>query len=153
MEIQICKNLKEKYKNTDSRFLGIDYGTKNIGIAISDTSRFIATPLVIIDNSNKENTLKKLETIIKENNVSVIVIGLPLLMNGQIGDMAIKAKNFGQELEKIFPNIEICYFDERLTSKKVENMLINNFDLSRNKRKKVIDKIAAAEILQSVLDL
>ena len=153
LETEICKKLKEKYKNTDSRFLGIDYGVKNIGVAISDNSRFIATPLTIIDNSNKENTIKKLETIINENNVSVIVIGLPLLMNGQIGDMVINVKNFGKELEKNFPNIEICYFDERLSSKKVENMLIKDFDLSRQKRKKVIDKIAAAEILQSVLDL
>ena len=74
-------------------------------------------------------------------------------MNGKTGDMALKIKSFGTELTNHFHNIEICYFDERLTSKKVENMLIRDFDLSRQKRKQVIDKIAAAEILQSVLDL
>ncbi len=152
METDICKKLKEKYKNTDKRFLGIDYGIKNIGIAISDTSRFIATPLITIPNTPKE-TMEKLKTIIDENNISVIVIGLPLLMNGQVGDMAEKVKSFGELLKQNFLNLDICYFDERLTSKKVENMLIKTFDLSREKRKKILDKIAAAEILQSVLDL
>ena len=152
METEICKKLKEKYKNTDKRFLGIDYGIKNIGIAISDTSRFIATPLITIPNNPKE-TMGKLQTIIDENNISVIVIGLPLLMNGQVGDMAEKVKSFGKLLKQNFLNLDICYFDERLTSKKVENMLIKTFDLSREKRKKILDKMAAAEILQSVLDL
>ncbi len=146
------KDLKEKYLQTDKRFLGIDYGTKNIGLAISDTSRTIASPYKTLQNKNYNVLFKEFEEIIKEFDIEVIIIGLPLQMDGQMGDTAQKVELFKKELEKNFPTKQIFLFDERLTSKIGEKMLIKDFDLSRKKRAKILDKISASYILQNFLD-
>lgn len=153
MNNTICNNLKIKYSNTTKRFLSIDYGSKNIGIAISDVGRQIATPYTTIENKNLEYVYKELDQIIKQMDIAVIVIGLPLQMNGEEGKTVSKVKSFTEFIKKQNPSIDICFIDERLTSKLVEKFLINDFNLSRNKRKQIIDKLAATQILQTMLDM
>ncbi|MBD5405281.1 Holliday junction resolvase RuvX [bacterium] len=148
----IFKSLKEKYSNTNKRFLGVDFGTVNIGLAVSDVSRSIASPYKMLKNKSYSILFNEFEEIIKEMDIAVIVIGLPLQMNGIEGDTAIKVNNFKEELEKHFSNIDIVLFDERLTSAISEKMLIREFDLSRQKRKKILDKVSASYILQNALD-
>ncbi len=145
--------LKNKYQNTEKRFLGIDYGSNNIGIAISDVSRIIASPYSVIKNVDINKSAIQIQKIVDEMDVSAIFIGLPLQMDGSLGDMAQKVQNFAKILQNTILNIELVFIDERLTSKMTERMLINDFDLSRNKRKQVIDKLSAAQILQTALDM
>ena len=152
MITNIFKNLKEKYSLTEKRFLGIDYGTINIGIAISDVSRSIASPYTSLKNKSYSILFKELEQIITEMDVGAIIIGLPLQMNGQEGETAQKVHKFKEELERHFPTIDIVLNDERLTSSQSEKMLIRDFDLSRQKRKKILDKVSASYILQNALD-
>ncbi|OEG70365.1 hypothetical protein ATZ36_01175 [Candidatus Endomicrobiellum trichonymphae] len=135
-----------------SKIMGIDYGLKRIGIAITDLLRIIARPFDIIKNvSLKKNVLKILE-IAKNNDVSVIVLGLPLNMNGTEGGMAETVRKFIEEI-KFLSNIEVTTVDERLTTVQAERMLIGEADISRERRKGLKDKIAAALILQTYLDM
>lgn len=146
------KYLKDKYKETNKRFLGIDFGTVNIGLAISDVSRTIASPYKTLKNKSYSLLFKEFDEIINEMDIGAVIIGLPLQMNGEEGDTATKVRNFKTELENRFSNIDILLSDERLTSSISEKMLIREFDLSRQKRKQVIDKLSASYILQNVLD-
>ena len=99
---------------------------------------------------NDKELFAKIDKIVKEYNPSGFVIGLPKNLDGAIGIIAEKVYKFGIEIHKKF-NLPIAFYDERFSSKLAENILIE-FDLSRNKRKKVIDKLAAAHILQNALD-
>ena len=152
MITNIFKNLKEKYSSTEKRFLGIDYGDVNIGTAISDVSRSIASPYKMLTNKSYTILFDEFADIIKEMDIGAIIIGLPLQMNGQEGETAQKVHKFKEALEKQFPNIDIVLSDERLTSSISEKMLIREFDLSRQKRKQILDKVSASYILQNVLD-
>ena len=138
----------KKFKEIKGRLLGFDFGEKRIGVAVSDIGQDIASSLVVIDN-NKE-LFNKIDKIINEYNPSGFVIGLPKNLDGAIGTISDKVYNFGIEIHNKF-NLPIAFYDERFSSKLAENILIE-FDLSRNKRKKVIDKLAAAHILQNALD-
>ena len=153
MDKDLIIELKNKYQNTEKRFLGIDYGSNNIGIAISDVSRIIASPYSVIKNVDINKSTVQIQKIVDEMDVSAIFIGLPLQMDGSLGDMAQKVQNFAKIIQNTISNIELVFIDERLTSKMTERMLINDFDLSRNKRKQVIDKLSAAQILQTALDM
>lgn len=132
------------------RYIGLDLGTKTLGIAISDITGTIATSYKIIRHDNDFNYLiKELKNIIEEKQIQTIVLGLPKNMNNTIGERAQMVLEFKNMLE-IF-NLPIILEDERLTTKVAENILINA-NVSRKKRKKVIDKMAANVILQSYLD-
>jgi putative Holliday junction resolvase len=132
--------------------MGIDYGLKRIGIAMTDFLRIAASPFDTIENvSLKENTLKILE-IAKNNGVSVIVLGLPLNMNGTEGEMAETVRKFVEEI-KFLSDIKVTTVDERLTTVQAERMLIEEANISREKRKNLKDKVAAALILQTYLDM
>jgi putative Holliday junction resolvase len=132
--------------------MGIDYGLKRIGIAITDFLQITASPFDTIKNvSLKKNALKILE-IAKNNGVSIIVLGLPLNMNGTEGKMAETVRKFIEEI-KFLSDIEITTVDERLTTVQAERMLIEEADISRGKRKNLKDKIAAVLILQTYLDM
>ena len=151
----ICKFLKEKYLHSEKRFLGLDFGIINIGVAISDVSRTIASPYTMLKNKSYSALFPEIEKIVNEMDVGTIIIGLPLQMDGNVGDTAVKVHNFKDSLEEYFKtkgDIDICLTDERLTSAISEKMLIREFDLSRQKRKQILDKVAASYILQSVLD-
>ncbi len=146
------RDLKQKYLGTEKRFMGIDYGDVNIGIAISDVGRQIASPYKMLKNKSYAELFKEIEDIIIQMNVCVVVIGLPLQMNGDEGETSVKVRNFAKNLSEAISDIEIVFMDERLSSGMIEKMLVRDFDLSRKKRKDVLDKLAAAEILQRALD-
>jgi putative Holliday junction resolvase len=136
-----------------SRVMGVDYGLKRIGLAMTDLLRITAIPFAIIKSiSIKKNAVKILE-IAKANNVSVVVFGLPINMNGTEGEMSKIVCKVVDEIKILFSDIEVTTIDERLTTAQTERILIEEADVSREKRKGLKDKIAAALILQTYLDM
>ncbi|MDR0800718.1 MAG: Holliday junction resolvase RuvX [Endomicrobium sp.] len=134
------------------RIMGVDYGLKRIGIAMTDFLRITASPFCTVESvSLKKNALRIVE-IAGNNDVSTIVLGLPINMNGTEGSMAETVRKFIEEI-KFLSNIEMATVDERLTTVQAERMLIDSADVSREKRKGLKDKIAAALILQTYLDI
>ncbi len=133
------------------KFIGLDLGTKTLGISISDNNGIIALPLTTIRYQDDYNELiPELSKIISENNIEKIILGLPKNMNNTIGERALKTLEFKELLEGIF-KLEVIMQDERLSTVSAESFLIKN-DISRKKRKQVIDKMASQVILQSFLD-
>jgi putative Holliday junction resolvase len=130
------------------RIIGLDPGTKTIGVAMSDEFLWTAQPLLVIRRGSKE--LQELEALIKDYGVTEIVLGYPLNMNGTSGPRAEATEQLAEQLTKHF-NLPVHLQDERLSTVAAEKMLISA-DVSRKKRKKVIDKSAAAIILQTYLD-
>ena len=133
------------------RYLGLDLGTKTIGLAISDKTGLIASSYEVLRHDNNPNDcLDELKSIVESLNVEALVLGLPKNMNNTLGSRAEATLKFKEFLES---NIDIPIYleDERLTTKSAESLLIKG-DTSRKKRKKVIDKVAATIILQSFLD-
>jgi putative Holliday junction resolvase len=131
--------------------MGIDYGLKRIGIAMTDLLQITANPFNTIESlSLKKNALKIVE-LAKDNDVSTIVLGLPVNMNGSKGEMTEIVCNFIDEIKSL-SDVEITTIDERLTTAQAERILIEEADISREKRKGLKDKIAAALILQTFLD-
>ena len=135
-----------------SKILGLDLGTRTIGIAISDNLEMIASAVETyrLKENDFESAIKRVEEIVKQKDVKKIVLGFPKHMNGDVGDKALMCKDFGDKLKKLL-NIEVIMEDERWTTKLATNRLLE-FDLSRNKRKKIIDSMAAVVILQNYLD-
>ena len=133
-----------------SRYLGLDLGTKTLGISISDTTHTIATALKTIRFNENDYPLNELESIINEYNISKIVLGLPKNMNNTMGDRCETTINFKEKLINLF-NIEVVLQDERLTTVEATNYMLEA-NLSRKKRKKKIDSLAANIILQTYLD-
>ena len=133
------------------RYLGLDLGTKTLGVAVSDKTGLIATSLTILRHDNDyEYLIEELKKIIKEKGIETIVLGLPKNMNNTIGERGEMVLSFKEKLEESI-SLPVILEDERLTTKVAENILISA-DVSRKKRKKVIDKMAANVILQSYLD-
>lgn len=134
------------------RYLGLDLGSKTLGVATSDLTETIATTLTTLyfNNENYESLIEPLRKIILENEVDKIVLGLPKNMDNSIGERAIITLNFKKMLEKQL-KIEVIMEDERLTSV-ISNQILLQADISRKKRKKKVDGIAAQLILQSYLD-
>lgn len=128
------------------RILGLDLGKKRIGVSISDGLGITAQGLDTIMRGDD----KALEKVISDNEVTEIVVGLPLNMDGTEGDMARDAIFFGDTIKEKF-SLPVKMWDERLTTVYVERAMIEG-DLSRKKRKKLSDKLAAQIILQSYLD-
>jgi putative Holliday junction resolvase len=141
-----------RWLESNMRILGIDYGDKRIGVAVSDPLGLTAQAVAVIGKGeNFEMDVKELKRIIKNcGGVDEILVGLPKTMAGKIGEQAQKVLEFVEALKDAF-KIKISTWDERLTSVEAEKTLISA-GLSREKRKKVIDKSAAAYILQSYLD-
>lgn len=146
-------NIKEFKNNLPHRkaILGIDYGSKRMGLAVSDLSCTIATSYKILYRRNIEADLVELKKVIDEKEIGAIVMGLPLQMNGIEGEIAAEVRKFTAVLEEAF-GLSVLLWDERLSSSAVENFLIKEVDLSRKKRAKVLDASAAAYILQGALD-
>lgn len=133
------------------RYLGLDLGSRTLGIAISDLTGVIATSYKIIRHNEEYNKLvDEILKIVTEEKISAIVLGLPKNMDNTIGYKGELSISFKKKLEKKI-QIPIYLQDERLTTKEAESILIKN-DTSRKKRKKVIDSLAATIILQSFLD-
>ena len=133
------------------RYLGLDLGSRTLGVAISDKSGIIARNLKIIrHNEEYDRLINEVKEIVLEEKVDKIVLGYPKNMNNTIGEKAKLSEEFKKKLEEEI-NIEVFLQDERLTTKQATDILISN-DTSRKKRKQVIDSMAAAIILQSFLD-
>lgn len=133
--------------------LGLDIGEKRIGIAIGDESGLIASGLTTLTRRSQVDTLSEIEVIVDRHRVERIVVGLPLNMDGTEGIQAQKVQTFVEKLRKRFKRrARIETWDERLSTSGAERALLEA-DLSRKKRRKVIDKMAAVFILQGYLDL
>ena len=133
-----------------SRLMGLDLGTKTIGIATSDRSRQIATPITTITRTKFMPDATELLRIAAQENVGVLVLGLPINMDGTEGPRAQATRAFARNLAKL-TSLAIVFWDERLSTAAVERMLIDA-DASRATRDRVVDKLAAAWILQAALD-
>lgn len=134
------------------KILGLDLGTRTVGISISDSLEMIASALETyrFRENDFDSALKRVVEIAKEKKVYKIVLGHPKHMNGDVGDKALLCEDFRERLINEL-NIEVVLVDERWTTKLAQNRLLE-FDLSRNKRKQIIDKMAAVVILQNYLD-
>ena len=132
------------------KVMGLDFGDKRIGVALSEVSRFLATGLETYTRVSTEKDLQHLEKIITENKVKVVVFGLPLNMDGSRGIRVEKTEQFAEKL-KAKCDVTIDYYDERLSSVSAEDILIQA-GVRREKRKELIDKVAATLILQDYLD-
>ena len=130
--------------------MALDYGEVRIGIAMSDLLQTIASPFQTYKRKTESEDINFFKNLVKEQEVEKIIVGLPLNMDGTEGERAEKTKEFGRKLFEE-TGLEIEYVDERLTSVEAEEMLIQS-GMRREKRKQVIDKVAAALILESYLN-
>ena len=140
----------KKKHTTRSRLIGIDLGSKRIGIAICDENRKIATPFRIINKTKIDDFIKELKEIISENNIKGIIIGNPINMDGSLGKSSQSVKDTVNNLSK-FIDLPMCLWDERLSTVGAFN-ISSQLDINVSKREKDIDKNAAAFILQGALD-
>jgi len=140
----------EELKRTTGSLIGVDPGTKTLGIASSDITRLIATPFTTIKRTKFSLDAEKLFSIYDQYKASAIVMGLPINMNGSYGPRSQSVKDFCSNLIRV-RNIPIFLWDERLSTLAVKRGMIDA-DLSREKQKKNVDKLAAAYILQGLLD-
>lgn len=134
------------------KILGLDLGTRTIGIAISDSLELIASAIETyrFREEDYDSALNRVIEVSNKFKVSKIVLGYPKHMNGDVGDKALLCEDFRNRLvEKL--GLEVILIDERWTTKLAQNRLLE-FDLSRSKRKQIIDKMAAVVILQNYLD-
>jgi putative Holliday junction resolvase len=132
------------------RVLGLDLGTKTIGLALSDVERRIATPLEVVRRRKFTQDAARLIEIVKKFDVAALVVGLPLNMDGSEGPRAQATRAFVRNLSALTP-LPCLFWDERLSTAAVTRCLIEQ-DISRAKRAESIDKVAAAYILQGALD-
>ena len=135
------------------RIMGLDVGSKTVGVAISDPLGFTAQGLEIIqiDEEKEQFGFERLTELVEQYKVDKFVLGLPKKMNNTSGPRVEASKAYGEKIAQLF-QIPVEYQDERLTTVAAERMLIEQADVSRSKRKKVIDKLAAQLILQNYLD-
>ena len=131
--------------------LGLDIGSKTIGVAVSDAGLMIASPLKTIFRTSFNNDMAELKGFIASRDVCALVAGLPLEMSGKEGERATITKGIGDRIAEAV-GLPIFYWDERFSSVAVERIMIEQADLSRKKRKNAIDRSAAAYILQGFLD-
>jgi putative holliday junction resolvase len=132
------------------RILGLDIGSKRIGIAVSDELGFTAQGLQTLECKSPENDLRRIAQIVEEYGVSEIIVGVPYNMNGTEGPRAAHARSFMQRMSEAVA-VPVREWDERLSTVAAERVLLEA-DMSRAKRRKVIDKVAAVIILQGYLD-
>ena len=136
------------------RIMGLDVGSKTVGVAVSDLMGWTAqgVEIIRIDEEKEEFGLERLAELVKEYEVEKFVVGLPKNMNNTIGPRALASQAYGKMIAEKF-QLPVDYQDERLTTVQAERMLIQEANTSRAKRKKEIDKLAAVLILQNYLDI
>ena len=131
------------------RALGIDFGTKRVGLALSDRSNMIASPYKTLNYVSEKDLINQLETIVTKNDIEILVLGLPINMKGEDTAQTIKVRDFKEILSVL--RIPIVYEDERLSSvSAINSLMLQNVKTGHNKPE--IDKTAAAIILQQYLD-
>ena len=140
-----------KKKQLDkSRLIGLDLGSKRIGVSICDEKQLIATPFKTINRTTAKELINELKIIIKENNIKGIIIGNPLNMDGSSSSSTQSVKDTSDNIEKSI-DVPICLWDERLSTVGAFN-LSSQLDVNVSKREKKIDENAAAFILQGAID-
>jgi putative Holliday junction resolvase len=132
------------------KILGLDIGEKRIGIAISDELGYTAQGIKVLTRSGLDDDLEVIKELIKEAKASEVVVGLPKNMDGSLGESAQKVLSFTKRMEE-FVSIPVILWDERWTTAEATRLLVDA-DISRAKRRKVVDKLAAVLILQGYLD-
>jgi putative Holliday junction resolvase len=159
MPIGLLKNIADRAPE-GVRLLGLDIGTKTIGLAVCDGAQSIATPLQTIQCRKFSEDIKALGKVARDYEVGGFVLGWPLNMDGSISGSCDRVRSFADEMAK-YPqelgmeqgaDLWIALFDERLSTSAVQNFLVEDVDMSRTKRDQVVDKLAAQLILQGALD-
>ena len=140
----------KKKQSTSSRLIGIDLGSKRIGVAICDENQKIATPYKTLNKNKLKDLLLELEEIIQENDVKGIIIGNPINMDGSHGKAAQSTRDISENISKNI-KIPVCLWDERLSTVGAFN-ISSQLDINITKREKKIDQNAAAFILQGAID-
>ena len=140
----------KKKRSDKCRLLGLDLGSKRIGVSICDEKQLIATPFKTIKRSTAKEFVDELKNIIKENDIKGIIIGNPLNMDGTSGTSAQSVKDTSNNIQKAI-NLPVCLWDERLSTVGAFN-LSSQLDVNVTKREKKIDENAAAFILQGAID-
>lgn len=155
MPIGLLENMMD-IRPRNVRLMGLDLGSKTIGLSVCNEGQSIATPLRTINRTKFTRDIEELSKFIKEYEIGGYVLGWPLNMDGSAGPRCDATRSFADELMK-YPQIVgtdpwISLWDERLSTETVDNFLVNTVDMSRGRRKEVVDKLAAQVILQSALD-
>ena len=145
----ILEELK-KNQSDKGRLIGLDLGSKRIGVSICDEKQLIATPFKTLNRTTAKELINELKIIITENNIQGIIIGNPLNMDGSSGSSSQSVKDTSDNIEKSI-NLPICLWDERLSTVGAFN-LSSQLDINVSKREKKIDENAAAFILQGAID-
>jgi len=143
------EDLKKKQSET-SRLIGLDLGSKRIGVSICDEKQSIATPFKTINKTNTNELIKQLQEIINEYSIKGIIIGNPINMNGSLGRSAQSVNDVSTNIDKAI-DVDVCLWDERLSTVGAFN-LSSQLDINVSKREKNIDQNAAAFILQGAID-
>lgn len=132
-------------------WLGLDLGSKTIGVAASDATRMIASPFEVIRRTKFTDDAHALFRLMERRGATALVIGLPLNMDGSEGPRAQSSRAFARNLDRL-RDIPMAFWDERLSTSAVERFLVEDLDMSRARRGEVVDRNAAAWILQGALD-
>jgi len=143
----------EEFKKKQSekcRLIGLDLGSKRIGVSICDEKQLIATPYKTIHKSKNNELIEELKSIIQDNDIKAIIIGYPLNMDGSLGSSAQSVNDVSKNIDKEI-NVDVCLWDERLSTVGAFN-LSRQLDVNVSKREKNIDQNAAAFILQGAID-
>ena len=143
----------EEFKKKQSekcRLIGLDLGSKRIGVSICDEKQLIATPYKTIHKSKNNELIEELKNIIQDNDIKAIIIGYPLNMDGSAGSSAQSVNDVSKNIDKEI-NVDVCLWDERLSTVGAFN-LSSQLDVNVSKREKNIDQTAAAFILQGAID-
>ncbi len=149
----ICETLSEFRERVPagSRLIGLDVGSKTIGMAVSDSARAVATSIDTIRRTKFSKDVITLKEVLAERDTGGIVIGLPVSMDGTEGPACQSVRQFAANLAGEI-DLPITFWDERLSTSAVERFLVDEADMSRKRRGEVVDKMAAAYILQGALD-
>jgi putative Holliday junction resolvase len=132
--------------------VGLDLGEKTIGVAVSDATRAIASPLELIHKGKFTDDANRLFSLMDSRGAKGVVIGLPVNMDGSEGPRCQSSRAFGRNLLRLRPELPIAFWDERLSTAAVQRMMTDEMDLSRARRAELVDKMAATYILQGALD-
>jgi putative Holliday junction resolvase len=135
----------------NQRVLGLDVGSKTIGLALSDVTHMIASPLETIKRTKFLKDLQRLKTVVTNQGVGALIIGLPVSMDGTEGPRCQSTRQFAANVNAAL-ELPIGFWDERLSTVAVQRILVEDVDMTRKRRGEVVDKAAAAYILQGALD-
>jgi putative holliday junction resolvase len=147
---RIFEILRAYQTNSMGRILGLDFGLRRVGAAVSDPGRSIASPLEIYERRDTRQDARHYKELVREHDIERIVVGLPLHTSGREGQLATLAREWGSWLRTV-TGLPVVYCDERYTSVEADNLMIES-GLKRQKRKSLRDKLAAQILLQGYLD-